>query len=69
MKSRAFFYMKSAANNGHLDIVRLLIANGADLNQTSRTSLSALHFACMINHYAVVSELIVHGCTQNRATL
>lgn len=43
-----------AAADGHLDIVRLLIQRGAEINATHVAGYTALHEAAQRGHYDVV---------------
>jgi ankyrin repeat protein len=43
---------------GSLEMVKLLLANGADVHAQLRYSLT---WACKNNHIAIVKELILHG--------
>lgn len=49
----------------HLALVRVLIENGADVNQSDRMNTSALHYACMRGHSHVARLLVSAGCSQN----
>lgn len=46
---------------GHIDIVKLLVENGADVNAPSRTNQKALVDATLNGHYEVIKYLIEHG--------
>lgn len=46
---------------GHIDIVKLLIEHGADVNASSRTNQNALVEATLNGHYEVIKYLIEHG--------
>ena len=50
-----------SAANGHIDIVRKLLENGADANSANAERNSPLHFACLLGHTAVVSMLLSYG--------
>jgi len=47
-----------AAKNGHLEIVRLLIKNGADVNIVNKEKETALHLAAKNGHLEIVGLLI-----------
>ena len=47
-----------AAKHGHLDIVKLLLQNGAKVNARDETLQSPLFLAARYNHHLVVEELI-----------
>ena len=49
-----------AADRGHIEAVRLLIASGADVNKASG-DLSPLYFAADSGHVAVVELLLENG--------
>mmetsp|Transcript_30322 Transcript_30322/g.116290 ORF Transcript_30322/g.116290 Transcript_30322/m.116290 type:complete len:147 (-) Transcript_30322:402-842(-) len=49
-----------AAANGHLEIMRLLISHGADLNAVNEYGNTALHFAA-INEKADAVELLLRN--------
>lgn len=57
-----------AANLGDIEIVKMLIKHGANMNQTDRMNSSALHYACMRSHAEIAKELIMHGCICNTNT-
>jgi len=50
-----------AAAAGHLDIVKLLVRQGADVNKTTKTNSTPLRAACYDGHFDIVKYLIVHG--------
>ena len=51
-----------AADNGHLEVVKILLANHAQVNtHESALGLTALHQAVFENHSAIVHELIKAG--------
>jgi hypothetical protein len=50
-----------AANEGHLEIVKLLIDNGADVNGDSIANLTPLHGAALAGHTEVAAFLIEKG--------
>ena len=52
-----------AASKGHSEIVKLLLANGADINLNSRKEKrSAIHFAVINGHNEIVELLTENGC-------
>lgn len=53
--------LMEAATNGHVDIIRLLISHGADVNAQSATGNTPLMLACIAGHVDAVKELIAHG--------
>lgn len=51
-----------AAENGHVDVVMLLLHKGADINfQKKKQRLTALHLAALNGHSAVVKSLLQEG--------
>jgi len=53
--------LHEAAALGHLDMVRLLVERGADVNNESLGGESAIHDASENNHVEVVRYLAEHG--------
>ncbi len=53
------------AKSGDLDLVRLSIAKGADLNTRDENGGTPLHWAVYYNHLEVVEFLILHGADPN----
>ena len=47
-----------ATNNGHLDIVKILVKRGASVNSKTRTNSTPLHNACFYGHYEIVKYLV-----------
>ena len=56
-----FIPLKAAVRNGHKDVVRLLLRNGADPNIRNDTGLTPLHIACMTGATAIVEMLLHFG--------
>ncbi len=50
-----------AASKGHLDIARLLLEKGANINFSDGDSFTALTLACENKHWDVVKLLAEHG--------
>lgn len=50
-----------AAAAGHLDIVELLVKEGAVVNSTTKTNSTPLRAACFDGHYEIVKYLVEHG--------
>ena len=46
-----------AAVTGHLDIVKLLLSRGADVNAKDRDDITSLMEAAIMNHISVVKHL------------
>ena len=57
-----------AVHFGDLNVVKMLIRHGANVNQCDRMNTSILHHACMRLHTDIVKELISAGCTRNSYT-
>ena len=55
----------SAAKNGHVDVVKVLIQNGADVNDSDYRERTALHFAAQRGDVGVVKVLIQNGADVN----
>ncbi|XP_059621039.1 ankyrin repeat and KH domain-containing protein mask isoform X3 [Phlebotomus argentipes] len=53
--------LMEAASAGHVDIIKLLISHGADVNAQSSTGNTPLMYACAGGHVAAVQELLAHG--------
>ncbi|KAJ9439916.1 putative ankyrin repeat protein R863 [Diplonema papillatum] len=51
----------TASKNGHLEVVKELIAAGAKLHAPNMNSATALHLASQNGHLEVVKELIAAG--------
>jgi ankyrin repeat protein len=56
-----FSALHVAANHGHLEIVKLLLDAGADINRKSKSGETPLHLAVTKNHIDVVKCLLVRG--------
>ncbi|KAA0172591.1 hypothetical protein FNF27_05945 [Cafeteria roenbergensis] len=57
-----------ASRNGHLEIVKFLAENGADLDAACAGGLRPVHLACLKGHDEVVRALIAAGCDVAAAT-
>ncbi|KAM4701385.1 ankyrin repeat domain-containing protein 49 isoform 2-T2 [Discoglossus pictus] len=57
-----------ASYNGHLSVVRELIAKGADVHALTVDSWTPLHSACKWNNTPVASFLLQHGADINAQT-
>lgn len=53
--------LMEAASAGHVDIVKLLLAHGADVNAESSSGHTPLMWACAQGHEAVVTALLEGG--------
>jgi ankyrin repeat protein len=60
--------LESAAGKGNLEIVKLLLENGAVINGIKSESLTPLHFAAANGHKAVVDYLLAHGADAKATT-
>ena len=47
--------------SGHLDIVKLLVKSGANVNSTTKTNSTPLRAACFDGHYEIVKYLVEHN--------
>jgi ankyrin repeat protein len=54
-----------AAQNGHLETVRILLHNGARVNLLPQNNVSALLGACMAGHVYIADTLILNGADVN----
>lgn len=50
-----------AAAAGHLEIVKLLVKSGANVNSTTKTNSTPLRAACFDGHYEIVKYLVEHN--------
>jgi uncharacterized protein len=62
----AWTWLQIAANKGHLDVVKLLVENGADLNYKHPiTKMTALGLAAVDGHTDIVQYLLAKGADPN----
>jgi E3 ubiquitin-protein ligase mind-bomb len=54
-----------AAHQGHIDIVRILLTHGANLEQRDADGDTALHYACFGNQPDCISLLLSKGADIN----
>jgi len=54
-----------AARRGHVEMVNLLLASGADVNQPDHEGASALHFAVRSGNNEIAELLIINGAEVN----
>ena len=57
-----------AAQNGHIEIVRLLIQHGADKNMTDQHEATPLFKAAANGHIEIVRCLVQHGTGKNKSS-
>lgn len=48
------------AANGHLEIIRLLLKNNADINAVNQSGSTALHYAALNGRLEIVQELVLN---------
>lgn len=58
-------YLHRAVQSGEIDIVRLLVSKGADVNAVGPIGKTPLHLATEFRQQAVVEYLIAHGANIN----
>ena len=58
-----------ASHYGHLDIVQLLLQNGAAVDHRHNTGLAPIHLASQNGHLDIVQELLDHGTAVDLNTL
>ena len=47
-----------ASGNGHIDVVKLLLKNNAEVNKVAQNGTTSLHYACFYGHLDIVMTLI-----------
>ena len=57
-----------ACRSGHEEVVKLLLARGADINQANDVGSTPLYVACYNGHGEVVELLLARGADINQAT-
>ena len=60
-----FVPLVAAAQQGHKNIARLLLMNGADPNVKGDTGMTSLHVACLHGHTPVVALLLQFGASSD----
>ena len=60
--------LQAAAGKGELEVVKLLLENGAAVNGLRQGDLTALHYAAGNGHKAIVDFLLAHGAKPNAET-
>lgn len=53
--------LAAAVTNGHVDVVRCLVQNGADVNTRTNDDCTPLMIACKYGQLSVVTFLVEHG--------
>lgn len=61
--------LRAACFDGHLDIARLLVKNGADIEIANRHGHTCLMIACYKGHLEIVKFLINNGADINRKSI
>ncbi|KAG2180895.1 hypothetical protein INT43_008475 [Umbelopsis isabellina] len=51
-----------ASDGGHLDVIKLLVEKGADVNALTNDHETPLHYACLSERADAAKYLIDHGC-------
>ena len=64
-RSTGFLPLAIAASEGRSDVVRYLLAEGADVNARERLGETALTEAAYYGHAALAKELLSHGADIN----
>ena len=57
--------LRHAAKQGHVDVVKVLIRNGANVNAVDKDIWKALHYAASRGHIDVAKVLIQNGADVN----
>lgn len=55
-----------AAENGHADIIKLLLAHHAQIDETDSRGWTPLHYSIENRHYSAVQLLLNHGADVNK---
>jgi len=55
-----------ASSNGDIEIVQLLLTNGANINKTNRLGYSAIHWATRTNKLEMVKFLLSEGASLDK---
>ena len=57
-----------ASQNGHVEVVQVLLAHGANVNHAAPYGANALFMASQQGHVEVVQLLLAHGATEGIST-
>ncbi len=60
--------LHQAASNGNLNVLKMLLSHGAQINSVSSTGETPLHFAARFGQLAALKVLIAHGARLNEKT-
>ena len=60
-----FTALMNAAWNNQTDVVRYLLANGANVNKQNVVGATALYYASLLNKTDVISVLLQHGASKD----
>ena len=61
LRSHSYVLIVFSPLSGHLDIVKLLVKSGANVNSTTKTNSTPLRAACFDGHYEIVKYLVEHN--------
>jgi len=61
--------LQVSAKRGHIDIVKILLNAGANINQSDTDGFSPLHHASNNNHFAIIKELVERGVDIHNTTV
>jgi ankyrin repeat protein len=62
------FPLHVASHRGHVDVIRLLLEHGADVNAKANYNRTSLHFASELGHIEVMQLLLEKGADVNSTT-
>ena len=73
IKSHMGYRIFKACFNGNINLVKIMIANGVDINVKNKKGIELLMYACECERYDIVQYLVsmganVHGCNHNATT-
>ncbi len=64
----SFTPLIAAASSGQAGVINILVANGADVNQTDKYGNTALHFVAAKGQAGVINILVANGVDVNQTT-